>query len=87
MVNKMIVKDKEERLHYYGAIQFNRREALKSLMNYPGIKRDIEKDKFTLDGTEVFHSDWLVTDEEGRTKIYTDNEFRKEFTNKDGEQL
>lgn len=47
MVNKMIVKDKEERLHYYGAIQFNRREALKSLMNYPGIKRDIEKDKFT----------------------------------------
>lgn len=56
-------------------------------MNYPGIKRDIEKDKFTLDGTEVFHSDWLVTDEEGHTKIYTDNELHKEFTNKDGKQL
>lgn len=83
----VIVKDREERLRYYGAIQFNRREALKSLMNYPGVKHDVEKNGFTLDNTEIFHSDWLVTDKEGHTKIYSDNEFHKEFTNEDGEQL
>lgn len=83
----MIVKDKEERLRYYGAVQFDLREAFKSLMNYPGVRHDVEKDEFTLDGTEIIHGDWLVTDGEGRTKIYTDNEFRKEFTNEDGESL
>lgn len=83
----MIVKDKEEQLHYYGAVQFNRREALKSLMNYPGVKHNVEKNEFTLDGEEVFHSDWLVTDRNGATQIYTDKKFHKKFTDEDGEQL
>lgn len=87
MVNKMIVKDREEQLHYYGAVQFNRRKALKSLMYYPGVQYCAGKSDFALNGTEVFHSDWLVTDEKGHTKIYTDNKFHKAFTDKDGGQL
>ena len=105
----MIVQDKQKELCYFGAVQFNREQADKSLAMYPGVKRtnlfaffdnakDVEplllsiatdwtRPMYSLNGRPVFDGEWLVTDLNGETKIYSDEKFKSIFIGKDGDEL
>lgn len=80
----MIVKDKEEELKYYGAVQFNKEEAKKTLMNYPGVSNT--KKGFELNGLALHDGDWIVVDEDGRSKVFSDKKFNKLFIEESEEQ-
>lgn len=105
----MIVQDKQKEPSYFGAIQFNREQADKSLAMYPGVKRtnlfaffdnaeeveplllssgtDWSRPMYSLNDHPVFDGDWLVTDLNGETKIYSDEKFKSIFIGEDGDEL
>lgn len=47
-----------------------------------GIGDDDNKD-FYYHNIELIDGDWLVTDKEGRTQVYTDKKFKKSFVEKE----
>lgn len=58
----------------------------KSMMNKVGSDEDAQKD-FKYDGTKLTDGDWLVTDKEGHTLVYTDKKFEQSFVKKEGAEL
>ena len=58
----------------------------KSMMNKVGSDDDLQKE-FKYDGTKLNDGDWLVTDKEGHTLVYTDKKFEQSFVKKEGVEL
>lgn len=58
----------------------------KEMTNKVGI-HDNEKKSFYYHGIQLVDGDWLVTDKEGNTKVYTDKKFKKAFVKKEGAEL
>lgn len=83
----MIVQDKLENMEYFGAFQFFKEEAEKSLAKYPGVTSMMKpvfgnttwgfNDHYLSDG------DWIVTDDQGNRKIYSDKKFKELFSCED----
>lgn len=90
----MIVYEKSDEAEIYGAVRFNRTEANKTLMNYPGVKVKSSHSKlvansqgveasivneYALNGETVSDGDYLVTDKRGYTTIYSPSKFKDKF--------
>lgn len=45
---------------------------------------DYDNKDFYYHNIELIDGDWLVTDKEGRTQVYTDKKFKKSFVEKEG---
>lgn len=45
---------------------------------------DYDNKDFYYHDIELIDGDWLVTDKEGRTQVYTDKKFKKSFVEKEG---
>lgn len=83
----MIVQDKLENMEYFGAVQFFKEKANKSLAKYPGVTSMMKpvfgnttwgfNDHYLSDG------DWIVTDDQGNRKIYSDKKFKELFSCED----
>lgn len=58
----------------------------KSVMDKVGGYDDMPKD-FYYHATKLTDGDWLVTDKEGKTLVYTDKKFKKTFVQKEGAEL
>lgn len=54
-----------------------------AMKNKIGI-HDGESKSFYYNGIELTDGDWLVTDKEGRTRVYIDKKFKKSFVEKEG---
>ena len=101
----MIVQDKENRLDYYGAVQFHTDGERMSLAKYPGVKMkyhhysssmeqwgkehgwrpdDLFRKDFYYGDMFLNDGDWLVTDKEGKTEVYTNEEFKRMFSKEEG---
>lgn len=84
----MIVQDKENQLDYYGAVQFHTNGKKMSLAKYPGVRPDdLFRKDFYYGDMFLNDGDWLVTDKEGKTRVYTDEEFKKMFSKEEGVEL
>lgn len=112
----MIVQDKQENMQYFGAIQFDKKQAIKSLAMYPNVQMYIkasltdrlyyprewmpveeipstyhpsetpERDFYFVKGHHVINNnDWLVTNKDGETTVYSDEVFKQEFITEVGD--
>lgn len=80
----MIVQDKLENMEYFGAVQFFEEKANKSLAKYPGVKvitnPVFRNTCWRLNDDEALSDgDWIITDKEGKSEIYSPDEFRHLF--------
>lgn len=57
----------------------------KAMTNKVGI-HDNEKKSFYYHGVQLVDGDWLVTDKEGNTKVYTNKKFKSSFVKKEGKE-
>lgn len=84
----MIVQDKLENMEYFGAVQFFKEKANKSLAKYPGVKvitnPVFRSTGWRLNDDEALSDgDWIVTDSQGNRKIYSNNQFKELFSCED----
>ena len=84
----MIVQDKPENMEYFGAVQFFKEKANKSLAKYPGVKvitNPVFRNTCWMlnDDEALSDGDWIVTDDQGNRKIYSDKKLKELFSCED----
>ena len=75
-------------MKYFGAVQFDPEEAEKSLAKYPGVKKLMQPVFGNAywglsDNRNLSDGNWIVTDDRGNRKSYSNEKFKELFSCED----